>query len=36
MVDLIEKKRDGFELSKEYFDIATKRIKAEQQQLSLF
>lgn len=26
----------GFELSKEYFDIATKRIKAEQQQLSLF
>lgn len=26
----------GFELNKEYFDIANKRIKAEQQQLSLF
>ena len=26
----------GFELQKEYFDIANKRIKDEQQQLSLF
>lgn len=26
----------GFELSKEYFDKANKRIKLEQQQLSLF
>ena len=26
----------GFELSKEYFDKAVKRIKAEQAQLSLF
>ena len=26
----------GFELNKEYFDIANKRIKSEQQQLSLF
>ena len=26
----------GFELSKEYFDKACKRIKAEQQQLTLF
>lgn len=26
----------GFELNKEYFDIANKRIKTEQQQLSLF
>ena len=26
----------GFETNKEYFDIAKKRIKAEQQQTSLF
>jgi site-specific DNA-methyltransferase (adenine-specific) len=26
----------GFELNKEYFDIACKRIKAEQAQLTLF
>ena len=34
---IMEKRRFvGFELNKEYYDKATRRIKAEQAQLSLF